>query len=271
VSKTSILLSLLLHATALTVLARLDFSPASGPDTASGSGGEGGGGLVIGIRPPGAPFPAPTAPAEHEVPPAPEEGFPGAPAQPPPEPGPEPPSEAELPAVGDALTEAFAKSAEAEAEPMPANALQGEATPAAGLASAQPAAEPPLTLPFPLIEPAPPRARQPEAESSSPGVASAASVPGLEGAGLAESGSLRAGYPASCRRLGHQGVVVVRLIVGADGKVRHAEVTRGAGCPELDRAALEAVLCARFRAARRWGRPVESTLEQPFRFKLTGR
>jgi protein TonB len=101
-----------------------------------------------------------------------------------------------------------------------------------------------------------------------------AAVPGLDApAGadvpaLEDPGALRPVYPASCRRQRHEGLAVVRVRVEADGRPGKVELVESAGCPELDRAALEAVRRARFRPARRRGSPVPWTIEQPFRFRL---
>ena len=53
-------------------------------------------------------------------------------------------------------------------------------------------------------------------------------------------------YPRSARRNHHEGSVVVRFEVTEDGSVRSAEVAHSSGHRDLDAAALEAVLKARF-------------------------
>jgi protein TonB len=63
-------------------------------------------------------------------------------------------------------------------------------------------------------------------------------------------------YPEAARRLGAEGTVLLRLSVGADGRVASAEVVQGSGFPVLDRAAREAALRCRFDPALEAGRPV---------------
>jgi protein TonB len=75
----------------------------------------------------------------------------------------------------------------------------------------------------------------------------------------------------SCRRAGHKGTVLVRCEVGADGRVRAARVVRASACRELDAAAREALLAARFEPARQAGKAVASAVEVPVVFQLEGR
>ena len=56
-------------------------------------------------------------------------------------------------------------------------------------------------------------------------------------------------YPRSARRRGHEGRVTVEACVDADGGVSDAEVAVSSGHGELDRAALGAVMSARFAPA----------------------
>jgi protein TonB len=77
-------------------------------------------------------------------------------------------------------------------------------------------------------------------------------------------------YPPDARRRGEQGTVMMRVLVGADGAVVRAEISRSSGYRRLDDAALAAVRKRwRFVAARRDGRAVESWVIVPIRFALT--
>ncbi|HYI85147.1 MAG TPA: energy transducer TonB [Acetobacteraceae bacterium] len=75
-------------------------------------------------------------------------------------------------------------------------------------------------------------------------------------------------YPAPARDRGEEGVVGLRLLVGADGTTREVRLQRSSGNPMLDRAATD--------AARRWevepaslgGRLAEAWFEVPVRFRL---
>jgi len=56
----------------------------------------------------------------------------------------------------------------------------------------------------------------------------------------------RASYPPLSRRMGEQGSVLVRVLVGADGYPQKAELKRSSGYERLDRAALEYVMKCRY-------------------------
>jgi protein TonB len=71
------------------------------------------------------------------------------------------------------------------------------------------------------------------------------------------------------RRMGMQGVVVLRVHVRADGSVAMAELAQSSGSQLLDDAALKTVREQwRFLPARLDGTPVESWVEVPIRFVL---
>lgn len=77
-------------------------------------------------------------------------------------------------------------------------------------------------------------------------------------------------YPASEQRLGREGSVTVRLLVGADGRVEAVErvaATSDAFWVATQRQALRAW---RFRPATVDGRPVESRFTMTVRFRLAG-
>ena len=78
-------------------------------------------------------------------------------------------------------------------------------------------------------------------------------------------------YPERARRSGLEGRVVIEVRVAADGSVTASEVFESSGSDELDEAALEAALAAKFSPARQDGRPVASELLIPYRFKLDDR
>jgi protein TonB len=78
-------------------------------------------------------------------------------------------------------------------------------------------------------------------------------------------------YPAEALMTGIQGVVVLRVAVGADGRVVSTRVHRTSGLASLDEAALEAVRRWRFVPARRRGVPVAREVAVPVRFTIRGR
>ena len=75
-------------------------------------------------------------------------------------------------------------------------------------------------------------------------------------------------YPPRCRRLGIEGTVRIRALVGEDGRVVQALVARTSGDESLDEAAVEAVNEWRFEPARRDGVPVRAWASVPIEFKL---
>jgi protein TonB len=79
---------------------------------------------------------------------------------------------------------------------------------------------------------------------------------------------VRPGYPASARRLGAQGVTLLKVHVLADGRVGDVAVQETAGHPDLDQAAADAVRRWRFDPARRGDEPVAMWVLLPVEFRL---
>ena len=78
-------------------------------------------------------------------------------------------------------------------------------------------------------------------------------------------------YPPASRRMGEEGTVLVRVVVGIDGRVVRAVVARSSGFERLDAAALKQALAKwRFVPALSDGRAVEAEREIPVTFRLAG-
>ena len=75
-------------------------------------------------------------------------------------------------------------------------------------------------------------------------------------------------YPAASRRLGEQGLVILRVWVDAAGAVMRVTVVQSPGHRRLVRAAIDAVQRARFQPALRDGRAIASNVLVPIRFRL---
>lgn len=75
-------------------------------------------------------------------------------------------------------------------------------------------------------------------------------------------------YPEMARRNGWQGIVLVRVTVLPDGRVRSASLFRGSGYAILDQSALDAVRRWIFQPKMSAGLAVESTIEVPVTFSL---
>jgi protein TonB len=77
-------------------------------------------------------------------------------------------------------------------------------------------------------------------------------------------------YPSVSRRLGEQGLVLLRVQVTADGAAESVELQTGSGSNRLDQAALEAVKKWRFVPAKRGEQSVSASVVVPVRFSLEG-
>jgi protein TonB len=75
-------------------------------------------------------------------------------------------------------------------------------------------------------------------------------------------------YPPQSARLREQGRVVVKVLIGTDGRAQQAEVLTSSGYPRLDQAALASVRAARFRPAQRGNRAEDGWYQVPVRFDL---
>jgi protein TonB len=98
--------------------------------------------------------------------------------------------------------------------------------------------------------------------------AQAAGAPVVRSAFPRSEGCRPPGYPAAERRLGHEGRVLLRALVGTDGVPRSVDVEESSGHPALDEAAAAAVRGWVFEPAREGDRVIESLVRVPIRFRL---
>jgi periplasmic protein TonB len=75
-------------------------------------------------------------------------------------------------------------------------------------------------------------------------------------------------YPPRCLRLGIEGRVKIRVLVGENGRPQEVTVGESSGESALDQAALEAVREWRFEPAKRNGVAVRAWAIVPVEFKL---
>jgi protein TonB len=75
-------------------------------------------------------------------------------------------------------------------------------------------------------------------------------------------------YPALSRRLGEQGKVVVRVLIGVDGTAQQAEIRSSSGYDRLDQAALATVRSWRYVPGRRNGMAEAMWFNVPINFVL---
>lgn len=97
----------------------------------------------------------------------------------------------------------------------------------------------------------------------------APTAPPVENAGDMSSTMISATpprYPQESRRLREQGVVLLRVVLGLDGRVSDIRVNKSSGHPRLDQAALSAVRHWRWSPTMRNGTPVivQGLVEIPF-------
>jgi protein TonB len=75
-------------------------------------------------------------------------------------------------------------------------------------------------------------------------------------------------YPPLSKRLGEQGKVVVRVLIGADGTPQKAELKRSSGYDRLDQSAVEYVMNCRYVPGKVGGVPQSMWYEAPVSFVL---
>lgn len=75
-------------------------------------------------------------------------------------------------------------------------------------------------------------------------------------------------YPAISRRLGEQGKVIVRVLIGKDGKPQQGDIHQSSGYTRLDQAALRAVMGWRYVPGQRDGLAQDMWFNVPINFAL---
>ena len=174
----------------------------------------------------------------------------------------------QLPAAAAPLQATIVPRPVVEVVPLPARPLlRREVAPA-------PAPRLPVPLPLPL-EPAPVALPLPSPLAARPQPSAAADLQlAIPEVGRAQAVAIESvtapPYPAAAARRGLEGTVMLRVLIGVDGRASVVEVERGSGHRELDRAAERHVL-------RRWrfhpatdvnGRPQQAWARVPIRFTL---
>lgn len=77
-------------------------------------------------------------------------------------------------------------------------------------------------------------------------------------------------YPALARQAGIEGTVLLRVVVGTDGKVESATVIQSDVTPAMEKAAMAAARKFLFKPAKQRTVPVRASMAVPIRFKLHG-
>ena len=140
---------------------------------------------------------------------------------------------------------------------------------------------PPAPLPVATPEPAPAPAApmgqstaQPAAPvmaapaATGPATPTAPSRVELPSSDAAYLNNPKPSYPVLSKRLGEQGKVVVRVLIGVDGTAQQAEIRTSSGYDRLDQAALTTVLKWRYVPGKRGGVPEAMWFNVPINFVL---
>jgi len=75
-------------------------------------------------------------------------------------------------------------------------------------------------------------------------------------------------YPELARSAGIEGEVVLKVVVGKDGKVVDVSIIRSNVTPSMEKAAIEAAKNLLFRPAMQGGVPLQVSVEVPIKFRL---
>lgn len=133
----------------------------------------------------------------------------------------------------------------------------------------------PTPEPAPMVAPAtPPATAQPALEASTVAATTAApQAPApvrieLPSSDAAYLNNPKPSYPALSRRLGEQGKVVVRVLIGVDGTAQQAEIRSSSGYERLDQAALATVRSWRYAPGKRNGTAEAMWFNVPINFVL---
>ncbi|WP_027284380.1 energy transducer TonB [Rubritepida flocculans] len=225
------------------------------------------------LAPPPAPPPAPSA-AAPENPPPPTSPPPAPLGSPPPLPlgplaeAPPPPPPPALPSAESPPPEPPRMEA-APPEPPRPEPLRRDPARAEPARPARPAPRPQASA-RPAPAPAPPGPGAPAADAPGAGEAGQGRAIGATAPPEPDERYPCAApaYPEMARARGEQGVVVLELAIGTDGRVITARVARSSGFPMLDEAARRAAQEWRFRPARIEGQPTLATVQAAVQFRL---
>lgn len=134
---------------------------------------------------------------------------------------------------------------------------------------------PPIpTAPTAAVEPAPPAPAPMTAAPPAPAVAPAPPAPPAPPRIELPSSSAdylqnpQPPYPPMSKRLGEQGQVMLRVLIGADGNAQQVEIRRSSGFERLDNVAQETVRRWKFVPGRRNGIPEAMWFNVPINFVL---
>lgn len=179
----------------------------------------------------------------------------------PPVPVPPPPPVAEVRPPRSATP--VARPATASPPPAPQLAAPASPDPAPNAPTAAPVAAAPLPAITQPVSPAPVAARA-DIRPAAP-AAPTLELPSSDADYLHNP---KPAYPALSRRLGEQGTVQVRVLIGADGVPQKADIQKSSGFDRLDQAALATAMAWRYVPGKRSGTPEAMWFTVPIAFVL---
>jgi len=140
--------------------------------------------------------------------------------------------------------------------------------PPAPLPVATPAPAPAPAAPMGLSTPQPAAPVVAAPAATGPATPAASSRLELPSSDAAYLNNPKPAYPVLSKRLGEQGKVVVRVLIGVDGTAQQAEIRTSSGYDRLDQAALTTVLKWRYVPGKRGGVPEAMWFNVPINFVL---
>lgn len=145
-------------------------------------------------------------------------------------------------------------------------------TPPAPLAVATPTPQPTELAPAP-VEPSPPVNVSQKVASNATAIASTAVAPSPPKLELPSSdadylNNPKPAYPPLSKRMGEQGKVVIRTLIGVDGMAQEASIHKSSGFDRLDQAALTTARKWRYAPGKRAGVAEAMWFNVPFTFVL---
>jgi protein TonB len=137
------------------------------------------------------------------------------------------------------------------------------------VAPTDPVTPQPAPDPYPVVPPEPPIPFLEPGEGAGPVVRKPEPSPFIAVDRLPEPvGLLAPRYPGLAREAGIEGLVWIIALIGENGRVLEARVKKSHVTPSMERAALEAVLKARFKPALQGVTPVRARVVIPIHFRL---
>ncbi|HEX2547196.1 MAG TPA: energy transducer TonB [Ramlibacter sp.] len=191
--------------------------------------------------------------------------------EPPAQPRPQVPTQPQPQAQPQARAPEPRKAAPVPPAPRPLAAPSLPPVPSAPLGVTEPQpAPPPITAPV-AVAPAPPAPAPAPPAPAPPVPAPPAPAPArveLPSSNAEHLQNPPPVYPPASRRLGEQGTVLLRVLIGPDGSVQDLQLKRSSGYDRLDRSAQDAVRKWRFVPGRLGGVPAAMWHDQPVGFDL---